>query len=160
LKTNELPPKRHVLSYGRTFKSVSGTKEQNLKASSSRDRSQPVPKVSAMDLLRQLKISDNGPIVAVIQPTSGKGASPYVAEASTVPKPPASPSKSMNAVADPSTLRMPPLVVPCTPSNQHVGECSVNWVLGWKHYQEAQIKADHSLDPVVEEDDPLFISEI
>ena len=113
-----------------------------------------------MDLLRRLKISDNGPIAAVIQPTSSKGASTYVAEASTCPKPPASLCKSMNAVAGPSTPQMPPSVVPCTSSDQHVGESLVNWVLGRKHYQVAQIKADRSLDSVVKEDAPRFVSEM
>jgi len=111
-----------------------------------------------MDLLRRLKISDNGPIAAVIQPALTKNASHYDNERASAPKPASSSSKPMDSVAGPSTPRMPPSMQPRTPSDRIVDEWPEHWVLGRKQYQEAQVKADHSLPSVVEEDAPRFVS--
>lgn len=113
-----------------------------------------------MDLLRRLKISEDGPIAKAITPATTHTITPPI-KRSAEPTSVSSTSKLKDPVAGPSTPRLPPPVLPRTPSEVNVDEWSDHyWVLGRKHYQEAQVKADRSLSSVFEDEEPRFVSPI
>lgn len=111
-----------------------------------------------MELLRRLKISDNGPLAKVIKPAPTHTVTAHIKQSQ---EPTVAPpiSKLNDPLVSPSLTRVPPTVLPRTSSKVDGDEWSDHyWVLGRKHYQEAQVKAKQSLPPAFEDDEPRFVS--